>query len=99
MSQESVSNFKEVTISISMSKSVYLEVPEGMTDEQLIEKAREEILTPDVGMKILKQILLQNRLNINSSDLVDWNVDELEYIVDTNDRGDSNPSEGEQPDA
>lgn len=98
MSEEQISTFKEVTVSISMSKSVYLEVPEGMTDEQLMEKAREEILTPDKIMPILVSVLRQAGVRVDTHEVVGWNVDELEYIIEDG-RGNSSTSEGEQPNA
>lgn len=98
MDKEIVSTFKEVTVSISMSKSVYLEVPEGTTDEQLMERAREEILTPDKIMPLLVQVLRQAGVRVDAHEIAGWNVDELEYIVE-NDRRNSTTVEGEQPNA
>lgn len=98
MSEEKpISVFKEVTVSISMSKSVYLEVPEGTTDEQLKERAKKEILTPDKVMPILVQVLRQSGIRVDTHEIVGWNVDELEYIVE--DGGNTTTPEGEQPDA
>ena len=97
MSEEKVSTFKEVTVSISMSKSVYLEVPDGTTDEQFLERAKKEILTPDKVMAILASILEQSGIRVDTREIVDWNIDELEYIVE--DGGNSTAPEGEQSDA
>lgn len=85
--------FKEVTVSISMSKGVYLEVPEGTTDEQLIERAKQEILTPDKVMPILVQILRQSGIRVDTHDIAGWVVDDLEYVVDG---GTTTTPEGEQ---
>lgn len=98
MSEEPIPTFKEVTVSISMSKSVYLEIPEDGTDEQLIERAKEEILTPDKVMPILVQILRQAGVKVDTHEIAGWNVDELEYIVE-DDRRNSTTAEGEQPNA
>lgn len=95
--EKPVSTFKEVTVSISMSKSVYLEVPEGITDEQLISKAKEDILTPDKIMPILVHILKQYGVRVDTHDVAGWDVDELEYVVE--DGGNTTSSEGKQPDA
>lgn len=94
--EKSVPVFKEVTVSISMSKSVYLEVPDGTTDEQLVEKAKQEILTPDKVMSILIHILRQSGIRVDPHDVAGWDIDELEYIVDG---GTTTAPEGEQSNA
>lgn len=94
--------FREVSVSISMSKSVFLEVPNGMTKDQLIEKAKSEIFTPHHAIMLLSTMLNGGRGHVTQSDLADWFVDELEYIIDGFDnsgQGDSETSAGEQCDA
>lgn len=97
MNEELIQTFKEVTVSISMSKSVYLEAPEGTTDEQLIEKAKQEILTPDKIMPIFIQLLRQSGIRVDTHNVAGWDVDELEYIVE--DGRNTTTPEGEQLDA
>lgn len=74
--------FKEVTVSISMSKSLCLEVPESATNEQIQELAKQEIATPDTIMKISEQLFNQFKIGVHGIDFKGWNVDELEYIVE-----------------
>ena len=72
--------YKNVTVSISMSKSLCLEVPENASKEQIQEFAKQEIMTPDKIMNISEQVFFQMR--IGGIDFKGWNVDELEYIVE-----------------
>ena len=74
--------FKEVSVSISLSKTLCLEVPENATSEQIQEQAKQEIMTPDVIMKIAEQVFQQYRIVVQGIDFKGWNVDELEYIVE-----------------
>lgn len=100
--EDKVSNFREVTVSISMSKSVYLEVTDGMSKEQFIEKAKLDILTPDKALPLLASLLINGGIKVSHRDIADWNVDELEYIVDdfdTPNGTDTIDSTGEQSNA
>ena len=72
--------YKNVTVSISMSKSLCLEVPENASKEQIQEFAKQEIMTPDKIMNISEQVF--NQMRIGGIDFKGWNVDELEYIVE-----------------
>ena len=74
--------YKEITVSITMSKSVCLEIPENATSEQIQEFAKQEIITPDKIMKISEQVINQLRLKISGLDFKGGNVDELEYIIE-----------------
>lgn len=74
--------YKEVSVSISMSKSLCLEVPENATSEQIQEQAKQEIMTPDTIMKIAEQVFQQYRIGVQDVDFKGWNVDELEFIVE-----------------
>lgn len=81
--EEKVENFVEVVASITMSKSLYLPVTEGMTKEKLLELAKREIKTPDQIIEIYKQALNHFGININTKvDLKDWDIDELEYVTE-----------------
>lgn len=74
--------YKEVSVSISMSKSLCLEVPENATSKQIQEQAKQEIMTPDTIMKIAEQVFQQYRIGVQGVDFKGWNVDELEFIVE-----------------
>ena len=74
--------YKEVTVSISMSKNFMVEVPEYATREELIDKAKEEIITPPQLIDIAKHLLKQLGVKVHGVEFEDWYVDELEYVAD-----------------
>lgn len=96
MNEEKVQNYVEVTASITMSKSLCIEVPEGATREEVLELAKKEFITPDVGVKYLEGILNQVGVRVEDINLVkNWDIDELEYVTDydLNQTGTGNPTE------
>lgn len=87
--------FVEVTVSVTLSKSLCVEVPITATSEQIIEKAKPEFILPHDSMTILNNVAKQINLrfgNINIADATrDWNVDDIAYATDYR-----NPNQGEQ---
>lgn len=74
--------YKNVTVSITLSKSLCIEVPENATDEQVQELAKQEIMTPDKIMKISEQLFKQMKIGVQGVDFKGWFVDELEFITE-----------------
>lgn len=74
--------YRDVTVSITLSKNLCIEVPENATKEQIQEQAKIEIMTPDKIMKISEQLFRQFNIGVQGVDFKGWNVDELEYIVE-----------------
>lgn len=79
---EKVQAYQEVTVSISMSSSFMIEVPEGASHEDIIEKAKKEIILPSTSLAIAKQVLKQLGIKVNGIDTNEWFVDEVEYVTD-----------------
>lgn len=79
---EKVPTYQEVTVSISMSSSFMIEVPEGASHEDVIEKAKKEIILPSTSLAIAKQVLKQLGIKVNGIDTNEWFVDEVEYVTD-----------------
>lgn len=79
---EKVPTYQEVTVSISMSSSFMIEVPEGASHEDIIEKAKKEIILPSTSLAIAKQVLKQLGIKVNGIDTNEWFVDEVEYVTD-----------------
>lgn len=82
MNNEKVPTYQEVTVSISMSSSFMIEVPEGASHEDIIEKARREIVLPLTSLAIAKQAFKQLGIKVNGIDTNEWLIDEVEYITD-----------------
>ena len=79
---EKVPAYQEVTVSISMSSSFMIEVPEGASHEDIIEKAKREIVLPLTSLTIAKQAFKQLGIKVNGIDTNEWFIDEVEYITD-----------------
>lgn len=79
---DKVPTYQEVTVSISMSSSFMIEVPEGASHEDVIEKAKKEIILPSTSLTIAKQVLKQLGIKVNGIDTNEWFVDEVEYVTD-----------------
>ena len=79
---EKVPAYQEVTVSISMSSSFMIEVPEGASHEDIIEKAKKEIILPSTSLAIAKQAFKQLGIKVNGIDTNEWFIDEVEYITD-----------------
>ena len=72
---EKLTTYVEVTASITMSKSLCVEVPEGATKEDVLELARKEFILPHHGIRYLEGILAQVGVRVED-------IDELEYVTD-----------------
>ena len=79
---EKVPAYQEVTVSISMSSSFMIEVPEGASHEDIIKKAKREIVLPLTSLAIAKQAFKQLGIKVNGIDTNEWFIDEVEYITD-----------------
>lgn len=82
MDTNNIPTYQEVTVSISMSSSFMIEVPEGASHEDVIEKAKKEIILPSTSLTIAKQVLKQLGIKVNGIDTNEWFVDEVEYVTD-----------------
>lgn len=83
MDDNKLTTYVEVTASVTMSKSLCIEVPEGATKEEVLELAKKEFLIPTVGIQYLEGILSQVGVTVQDiSDAKDWDIDELEYVTD-----------------
>lgn len=82
MSEETIPNYREVTVSVSMSKSFMVEIPEDASKEELLEKAKKEVMLPLEVIDTCKQAFKQLGIKVNGIDFNDWYTDEVEYVSD-----------------
>ena len=81
-SMDTIPTYQEVTVSVSMSSSFMIEVPEGASHDDIIEKAKREITLPLTSLAIAKQALKQLGIRVNGIDTNEWFIDEVEYVTD-----------------
>ncbi len=80
---DKLTTYVEVTASVTMSKSLCIEVPEGATKEEVLELAKKEFIIPTTGIQYLEGILAQVGVTVQDiGDAKNWDIDELEYVTD-----------------
>lgn len=94
-----MSKYVNVTVCTSLSADFILEVPDEADEAQIKSMAEKEVILPHTYPNVLDSYL-KTRFGIEirgiDSMLRDWNIDELEYIIDG---GNTISPEGEQPNA
>lgn len=68
-----------VKATTTMTKTLYIEVPDEYSDVDIINKAKEEIIPPQNALGIADKTLKSINIKINKLDLDDWEV--LDYSI------------------
>lgn len=80
-----MSKYVNITVSTSLSTDFIIEVPDDAEEVQIRELAEKEVILPHTYPSYIDNIL-KTRFGINvgglDSMLKDWNIDELEYLID-----------------
>lgn len=74
-----------VKATITMSRTLYIEVPENATEEEILDKANKEIILPHNALYMAANALKKLRVKIDKLDLKDWEVDN--YNIKTIENG------------
>lgn len=78
---DQTNNFKGVTCSITMSRTLHLPVNKDMSEEEFINLAKKEIVLPHNALYQVQNILRKINYSITGLDLKDWQVDNVEYKI------------------
>lgn len=81
-SNEKIPYYREVTVSVSMSKSIMVEIPEDASDEELLDKAKREVMLPSAVMEACRNVFKQLGIKVNGIDFKDWYTDDVEFIAE-----------------
>lgn len=76
---KNVTLFREARVNIVMSKSIYLEVPEGMPEEEFLAKAEKEIVLPHNAVNTLIDILSRYGVMVSKREVADWEVEDIKF--------------------
>lgn len=68
-----------VKATTTMTKTLYIEVPDEYSDVDIINMAKEEIIPPQNALGIANRTLKSINIKINKLDLDDWEV--LDYSI------------------
>lgn len=67
-----------VKVSVTLERTLYLDVPDNATLEEKTKKAKEEIILPLDALNIANQTLEQVNIRIPKLDLKDWEMSNCE---------------------
>jgi hypothetical protein len=72
---------KGIKVNITMSRTLYIDVPDTDTDEQVLDKGKSQIALPLQALITADKVLKQHRINIPNLDISDWDVTDLKYDI------------------
>ena len=72
---------KGITVNISLTRTLYLDVPENISDEDFLKKAKQEIVLPHNALVMASNALRNVNMRIPQLDLKDWDVANVEYNI------------------
>lgn len=78
--------YVNVTVSTSLSTDFFIEVPDDATEEQIQELAKNEVILPHTYPNVIDKAIKRMGIQVKGLDsmLKDWNVDEINYIINDN---------------
>ena len=63
-----------IKATVTMSRTLYIEVPEEATEEEILKMANEEIIPPHNALHMADTALRKLNIKIDKLDLKDWDV-------------------------
>lgn len=72
---------KGIKVNVTMSRTLYLDIPENTSEEEVQKKIQEEIILPTNALYTANQALKAARINIPKLDLKDWTLSNVEYTT------------------
>ena len=65
---------------VTMSRTLYIEVPDEATEEEIQDRASKEIMLPHNALYAADSALRRSGIKINGLDLKDWEVNKYEFV-------------------
>lgn len=65
---------------VTMSRTLYIEVPDEVTEEEVRDKASKEIILPHNALYLADNTLRRAGIKIDKLDLKDWEVNKYEFV-------------------
>lgn len=72
---------KGIIVNISLTRTLYLDVPDNISDEDFLKKAKQEIVLPHNALAMASNALRNVNMHIPQLDLKDWDVNSIEYNI------------------
>lgn len=70
-----------INIKVEMGRTLYLDLPDTLSEEEIIEKAKQEVILPTSALYKASIVLKQLQVSIPQLDLKDWKPTNIEYEV------------------
>ncbi len=66
---------------VVLERTLALELPETLSDEEIIKEAEKEIVSPIYAFNLAKDTLRKVRIDIPKLDLSDWSLTRTDYEI------------------
>lgn len=70
-----------INIKVEMERTLYLDLPNTLSEEEIIEKAKQEVILPTSALYKTATILKKLNINIPQLDLKDWRNIDIKYEI------------------
>lgn len=70
-----------IKATVTMERTLYVDLPDTATEEEVIEVANKEIVPPVNALYTAAQALKKLHINIPNLDLADWDTKSVNYTV------------------
>lgn len=70
-----------IKVKVTLERTLYLDLPDNSTEEDILKAAREEILLPITALDTAKQALKHFHVTIPKLDLKDWRMADYKHEV------------------
>lgn len=70
-----------VKVTAVLSRTIYVEVPDDSSDEDIINKAKNEVVLPIQAIYTVDSELKKMRVKFPKLDLGDWSLDKDDYSI------------------
>jgi hypothetical protein len=66
---------------VTMERTLYVDLPDGATEAEVLEAANKEIILPTNALYTASQALKNLHINIPNLDLKDWDTTDIKYEI------------------
>lgn len=70
-----------ITAKVTMNRTLYIEVPENTTEEEILKRAKKEIILPHNALILANTLLNKAGIRYNGLDLNDWEIEESNFKI------------------
>lgn len=70
-----------VKVVVTMERTLYIDVPDNITNEEVIKQAEKEIVLPVNALYTASQAMQHVGIKVKNLDLKDWNTTNTNYTV------------------